>query len=300
MKWVLVVAVAAVSVQALDDVPGATDPEGIDRFPRSWIVEYAFEAEALPYEFVIAPAVRIRQELRLESVRVNGPLQRVTYRIPDGARLDDVIEHYERHVTAISPGVVFSCRGPDCGRSTIWANDVFGKANLVAPNRNQFYIAAPITVDGQSKLVAIYAVQRGNRRLYVHVDVIVPDRVIAFEANSALAESLARTGFAVVGGVIPDAVGGFTADDLAKLELVSATLTPFNREVIHVVCHLYGSQPVVELTEGSLRCAQTVARTIEEVSGVGTEAHGVGPLVPRDAVAKPRVELVLPYRLKRE
>ena len=142
---------------AAEDVSGSADPSAIERFPRSWIVEYTERGGDEPYEFITAPVDRISRDVRVEAVRVEGPLARVTYRVPDGTRLDDVIAHYEQRIAAISPGIVFSCRGPDCGRSTIWANHVFGVAELAAPNRNQFYLAAPVRVDGEPQLVAFYA-----------------------------------------------------------------------------------------------------------------------------------------------
>ncbi len=301
MKWFGFACVAAAaSTLAAQDIPGARDPDGIDRFPRSWIVEYEETAESLPYLFITAPVDKIRQDLRIEGVRVAGPAQRVTYRIPDGERLDAIAAHYRDILAAGGSGLVFSCEGPDCGRSTIWAHDVFDVPILVAPNRSQQFLAGPMTIDGAEKLVAVYAVQRGNRRLYAHVEVVVPDEEVVFDTNRTLAETLARTGFAVIGGVVPDKVGTLNEDDLANIEAVAATLGRFGRETIHVVCHLYGSEPVEELRRASERCAGTAAEVLRRVGGVAAEAHGLGPLGPREGTAKARVELVLPYRLRSE
>ena len=299
-RFVLAVVVAAATAQAAQDIPDARDPDGIDRFPRSWIVEYEEVAESLPYRFVTAPVDKIRQELRIEGARVVGPVQRVTYRIPDGEQLDAIAAHYREILEAGGSGIVFSCEGPDCGRSTIWAHDVFGIPILVAPNRSQHFLAAPMTIDGVTKLVAVYAVQRGNRRLYAHVEVVVPNAEVVFDTNRTLAETLARTGFAVIGGVVPDEVGALTEEDIAKIEAVATTLEPFSRETIHVVCHLYGSEPVDELQRLSEGCAATAAEVLRRVGGVAVEAHGLGPFGPRDALAKARLELVLPYRLRSE
>ena len=282
------------------DIPGARDPDGIERYPRSWIVEYEDIAESLPYRFVTAPVDKIRQDLRIEGVRVSGPVHRVTYRIPDGEGLDDIAAHYREILDAGGPGIVFECEGPDCGRSTIWAHDVFGIPILVAPNRSQRFLAAPMMIDGVAKLVSVYAVQRGNRRLYAHVEVVLPGEEVVFDSNRTLAETLARTGSAVIDGVAPDAVGALTEEDIARIEAVAATLGAFTRETIHVVCHLYGSAPVDELKQASERCASTAAEVLARVGGVATEASGLGPLGPREGLAEARVELVLPYRLRSE
>ena len=301
MKWcIFACGVVLASTLAAQDIAGARDPEGIDRFPRSWIVEYEASAESLPYLFITAPVDKIRQDLRVEGVRVTGPVQRVTYRIPDGGRLDEIAEHYRDVLAAGGSGIVFSCEGPDCGRSTIWAHDVFGVSILVAPNRSQQFLAGPMTINGVEKLVAVYAVQRGNRRLYAHVEVVVPNDEVVFDTNRTLAETLARTGFAVIGGVVADEVGALAEDDIAKIEAVAATLGAFSRETIHVVCHLYGSDPVEDLQRASARCAGKAAEILQRVGGITTEAHGLGPLGPREGTAKARVELVLPYRLRSE
>lgn len=288
------------SVQSMDDISGSRDPTGIKRFPRASIVEYRFELQPLPYEFVTAPVDKIRRDVRIKGIRVDGSLERVTYRMPGGTRFGDVIAHYERQVTKISPGVVFSCTGLDCGRSTIWANDVFGVSELSSPNRSQFYLAAPISLNGKTQLVAVYVVQRGNRRVYAHIDVVIPNREVFFNANRVIAESLMRTGFAVVDGVIPDPDGFLDAIQLEGLNKLAETLTPFAGEVIYVICHLNGTKKVRELTEASQRCAEIAAQNIKGAAGVDTEAFGVGPLVPDDGVAKSRIELVLPNRLSRE
>lgn len=293
----LCIGMATVPLAAQTDIAGAEDPAGIDRFPRSWIVEYELRADALPYDFVTAPVDKIRREARIQAVRVNGPLRRVTYRMPDDANLADVIDHYRSQVDAVSPGAVFTCEGPDCGRSTIWANDVFGVAKLSAPNRSQFYLGAPVTIGGASQLVAIYAVQRGNRRVYAHVDVVLPDRPVAFDANRSLAQTLLRDGFAAVEGVAPDAGGALDEDELTLMAAVAESLASLRGETLHVVCHLYGALPVAELTAAAGRCAESVAG-IFEAKGVAASAHGIGPLAPGGAGAKPRIELVLPHRLR--
>ena len=282
---------------AAEDVSGSADPSAVERFPRSWIVEYTEPGAPEPYEFITAPVDRIKRDVRVEAVRVEGPLTRVTYRIPDGERLDDVIAHYETRIAAISPGIVFSCRGPDCGRSTIWANQIFGVAELAAPNRNQFYLAAPVRVDGQGQLVAFYAVQRGNRRVYAHLDIVVPQGPTPFDATLTLAGALERTGFVVVEGVEPDAEGNLSAEALTALDDLAGGLGELSGETFHVVCHVYGPRSVDALTGAAERCATVAAGRLEEAAGITAVAHGLGPIAPGGAGAASRVEVVLPNRL---
>lgn len=296
-RCALGLAAVAAAAAAAQDLAGSSDPAGIARYPGAWIVEYSERAAAaLPYDFITAPVDKIRRDVRYEGVRVNGAVQRVTYRVPNGARLADVIAHYEGTVEAISPGAAFSCRGPDCGRSTVWANDVFGVAELNAPNRNQFYLAAPVMVAGGQRLVALYVVQRGNRRIYAHIDMVTPEQPVRFAMGETLAETLQRNGHATLHGVEPDAAGVLDAEDLVVLGEAAATLVAVPMADLHVVCHLFGARPVEALLTAAEACAAAAAAALRE-GGVRAVPHGVGPLAPGGG-ARSRIELVLPAKLR--
>ena len=290
-------AALAAAAAAAQDVAGSRDPAGLARYPGAWIVEHSERAAgAVPYDFITAPVDKIRRDVRFEGERVSGAVQRVTYRVPDGARLADVIAFYERMVDAISPGVAFSCRGPDCGRSTVWANDVFGVAELNAPNRNQFYLAAPVTVDGTERLIALYIVQRGNRRIYAHIDSVTPDTPLTFARDETVAAALSRDGYATLAGVEPDAAGTLDAGDLAALGEAAAMLVEARLTGLHLVCHLFGDRPVEALLAAAEECATAAAAALAD-GGVTAVPHGIGPLAPRGGTGS-RVELLLPDQLR--
>ena len=161
-------ALAAPLAVGAEDQEGSADPPGLVRFPDSWIVAYEPPTPMRGYEFVTGRVDRSQRDRRIDSAqRIAGRLVRVTYRLPTGTRYEDVIGHYQSLVADQDGEVVFTCRGRDCGRSTVWANDVFGVKELVAPDSAQFYLAAAIG----KRLAAIYVVQRGNRRVYVHLEV---------------------------------------------------------------------------------------------------------------------------------
>ena len=155
---------------AADDVAGSVDLEGLERFPRAWIVAFERNEEFAPREFVISAVEKIRRELRIEhKLRVEATKLGITYQMPAGTPLAEVIGHYQQ---ALGPQALFSCRGRDCGRSNGWANQVFGQAVLYGPEANQFYIAA----DRGAGLVAVYVIERGNKRIYAHVEALQPRR----------------------------------------------------------------------------------------------------------------------------
>lgn len=279
-------ALCAAPALAAEDVPGASDPPGIARFPGAWIVAYRGEAPLRRYAFVTGRVDRSHRDLRMDrGERVAARLLQATYRLPDGTRLEDAVAHYAEAVEALGLPVAFTCRGRDCGRSTVWANDVFGVKELVAPDPAQFYLAAS---DGQT-LLAIYVVQRGNRRVYAHVDRALRE-VPATEDAAALVARLRQDGFLMVPNATPDAAGALPPAAVAALGELGEQLAGEVAEV-HVVCHMAG--PVAESKPASERCAEEAAGAL---AGAGIEAtgYGGGPLLPRRGAPGRRVELVLP------
>ncbi|HIC34598.1 MAG TPA: DUF4892 domain-containing protein [Gammaproteobacteria bacterium] len=301
LKWSPLVIVFAVSTLANVDVPESFDVRGIDRFPRSWIVLFEAAEESRPHEFIVGPVDKMGQEVRFErAIRVEGEKIRVTYQIPPGFQLAEVLEHYEKQMRRTADKVLFRCHGPACGRSSIWANDVFGIRLMTAPNRNQYYLAATFTADEQQSLVAVYLVERGNKRIYVHVEQIVTGARFDFDGNRNFAERLAKRGFVRIDGIVPNGQGALDENQLEQLDVLAESLTSFAGQQVYVVCHLYGSMKVDKLLERSEECAELAAERIAEVSGVTTIPFGTGPMAPTEESTDSRLELVLPSRLRSE
>lgn len=279
-------AFAAPWALAAADLQGAADPPGLARFPGTWIVAYRGEIPVRRYAFVTGRVDRSHRDLRVDrGERVAARLSQVTYRAPDGTRLEDVVAHYVQAVEALSTAVEFTCRGRDCGRSTVWANDVFGVKELVAPDSAQFYLAAS---DGRA-LLAIYVVQRGNRRVYAHVDRALKDAPSP-PAGATVADALRRDGFVVLRDIAPNAAGDIDDDALAMLGELAGQVAEAFDEVL-VVCHLDG--PAAAAEQASQRCADQAAGPFAAV-GVKASGHGAGALLPRRGLPRRRVELVLP------
>ena len=291
-------AAAPLAVQAQTDVPGARDPDGIPRFPRSWVVFYEAEDKLAPREFIVSAVEKIRRELRIdEKLRIDASALRVTYQVPAGTPRDEVTEHYRRALGADS---LFVCEGFDCGRSNAWASQVYGQAVLYGPDRNQFYIAA----DRDGQLVSAYVIERGNRRIYAHVEVLRPEEAVSAAVNAQLTERLAGDGYSVIGGVRPRRDGTIPADGVRMLEEIAPQLRIFERQNLYVVCHLYGPESGEALLERAGACARAVAaelqRGLSPDGGPELIPFGAGPLMPRQGGAASRIELVLPHRQQRD
>ena len=271
------------------DVTGARDPLGIPRMPHSFIIGYELDDNLMPREYALGRVDRSRRDVRVEhEVRASATREWATYEMPAGTQTRQVIDHY---LDVLDTEPLFTCSGRDCGRSNLWANEIFKRANLYGPDSNQFYFAG---ARGES-LIALYIIERGNKRVYAHLEVLNPERDVALSLNEELLSQLAGKGQAVVEGVTPDRQGNLDAEEAEQLASLREGLLVFAGQTIYVVCHLYGSQSGAVLIERSDACARSAVDVLRTETGPELIPFGAGPLLPR-AGAGARIELVLPHR----
>ena len=285
-----IAAASALLGHAAEDVDGAADPEGFERFPGSWIVGYTPATDLQSYEFVTGRVDRSGRTVRVdESTRLPAELVRVTYRAMDQTRFDEVVDYYRGLVVGQGADVIFTCRARACGRSTSWANSVFGVKELVALDSSQFYLAATL---GKT-LVAVYVVQRGNRRVYAHVDVAEAETAFVSGPEGGLVHELQQRGFAVLTGVVPDPDGNLDVADLQAVDAVAVEIASLAERTLYVVCHLAGAEGTEAAMAHSATCAEAIVERLR-TSGISSYGFGGGPLLPRFDAPPERVELVLP------
>lgn len=182
--FVLLLSFAA---QAESDVRGSSDPQQLPRFPLSWIVSYSQE-KVPEYALATGPMKKVEGVIAPEkSESLKGLLTRITYRVPDTHTPENIFAYYLSNLQSIEADILFQCSSRQCGSSNQWANNYFEVAELYGIDRTQFYLSA---TTGNMQL-ALYAVKRGNRRVYIQLDLIVP-----FEQTEAsLAADLQQQGF---------------------------------------------------------------------------------------------------------
>lgn len=153
-----------------DDLSGSRDADGIDRYPLSWIVEY--QAFTVPdYRLALGKMKKKSGVIAPEkSRRLEGYLQRITYRIPDGHSPEEAFKFVAHQLQQQQAVVLFRCESRQCGSSHQWANQTFQVSRLYGVDRTQLYLAAELA----EQFIALYAVKRGNKRVYLQLDVISP------------------------------------------------------------------------------------------------------------------------------
>ncbi|MFD2228688.1 DUF4892 domain-containing protein [Alkalimarinus sediminis] len=116
---------------------------------------------------------RINNQLRIEKeLRVNVTGLKETYRVNDGHTTDQAFGHYLSKLKALNANILYQCASRDCGRSSSWAQNIFNNSKLYGEDASQFYLSAWLEKEGQQWLVSVYAIERGNRRVYAHVETL--------------------------------------------------------------------------------------------------------------------------------
>ncbi|CAI8193244.1 MAG: Uncharacterised protein [Marinobacterium sp. xm-d-530] len=214
------------------------------------------------YRFPLGAVVKINRDVRIDKEQqLSGQLTRTTWEMPKSFDPNELLQRLRDQVISQKGEILFECEGRDCGTSNIWANDLFNNADLYGRDDYQRYFAAEL----DDQYLAAYAVRRGNRRVYLHLDQIT-------EAEQAVPwlELLVDRGWVK----LPDT-------DEPTLKLLADHLQK-NSSPIRIVGHQQGiDQGIAE--QESKRLAERVASYLVDRAGVRVdqfEAHGLGALAP--------------------
>ncbi len=170
LSWLLLV--LAVPATANTDQRGSQDHPLFERYPLSWIVDYRREIKP-EYMLATGPMLKVNGRVQVESEeRLRGQLWQITYQLPAEHHPREAFAFMREQLAGYEAEVLFQCRARACGDSAYWANQVFRKANLYGLDREQDYLAARFSQNGNDIYVALYSVLRGNKRAFLHLEVM--------------------------------------------------------------------------------------------------------------------------------
>lgn len=154
---------------------------------------------------LFSPVREVNNEMRSETMaRLPVSGEGRLYRIDRDSSRAKAREHYLQLLQARGAQVLFDCTGIACGRSNVWANQIFGQRVLYGRDSTQDYlVAGTITSDGSRWLTLVYTVTRGNLREYVWVEHLEVE-------SGAVIPGLGSIDERVRGPVIVPWKGGFT------------------------------------------------------------------------------------------
>jgi hypothetical protein len=144
----------------------------LNGFPGASL-ESSSNAAVDDYTLALGTYRKVQGLWRVEQQRLNGYLQRRTYRLPSNHSAREGFDFFAQQLQENSAQALFVCQSRDCGESNTWANNHFKILQLYGLDQYQHYGAYKLTLPGtQGVYVTIYAVLRGNKRVYVQLEVL--------------------------------------------------------------------------------------------------------------------------------
>ncbi|GAB1258225.1 hypothetical protein NBRC116494_27270 [Aurantivibrio plasticivorans] len=265
--------------QSRDDILSA-----VDLFPRAEVTNEQ-EREVVDYSVALGKVKKIRGFWSPDrEIRVEGELLRRTAQVPSGHSAKEVFNFYRKSLLNINARALYLCEARDCGTSNAWANQVFSIKELYGLDSNQYYgVYEIVDVDQHLNYVIVYAVARGNKRVFAHLELVMTNK----SANEALApdpktisQQLLEDGFYIVSGLTAN--NGELAVEPAHLDALVAALRIQRFMKVRIVGHVYSDDPHVAQLSESLGYAKQLRELLHEkgISGDRLDPHGIGSLAP--------------------
>ncbi len=230
------------------------------------------------YRLVLGAVVKIDRQVRADQdQRLAGELQQFTWEIPRSHEPAEPFEAMRSQLQSLGAKMLYECAGRACGASNIWANDLFRYATLYGRDDSQRYLAAQL--NGQH--LALYAVRRGNQRVYLHLDLISSDEAV----EAAWYAPLDGQGYRVLPHW-PE------SPELAVKQLIDWMAQ--SGASVRLVVHQSGTDVTLAQRE-SERHAQVLRQQLLDagVEANRVEAFGVGNLVPSVLGASTQLAVVI-------
>lgn len=250
-----------------------------------------FQSNAETDEYVLAlgsykkPAGNWRLD---RQERLSGTLARYTLELPEGHSSNNGFDFYLDQLQNFNFRELFHCKSRNCGTSNSWANNHFKIQQLYGLDQFQQYGAYEVTTaDEKPFYVALYAVQRGNKRVYLQLDVLHVDKVIELGIASSpesIIKSLEASGYYVFPDLVAEDTKGNTNIQIKQAHL-QALIDVFNQQAnwkFALVGHDYAAVPLAQQQKYSQLYADQLKVALQE-KGVAAErikTYGVGSLAP--------------------
>ncbi|MAZ89844.1 MAG: DUF4892 domain-containing protein [Cellvibrionaceae bacterium] len=209
--------------------------------------------------------------------RVSGQLSRSTRQLDAGHSVDEVFDYYRQQLFQMEGREVFSCQARRCGSSNSWANNRFKIRELYGLDQHQRYSVFTIPADEGSVFVSVYGVLRGNKRAYIHVEILEsPERLTLYSDDAAIESQLLSQQALLVSPVNDE---GLSREQLEALVVVLKRRRQWQLAIVGVDRDpaLLSQQRLNSLNVASTIKAQLVGAGIDEGRLV---SEGIGGLLP--------------------
>jgi len=156
---------------ALSSIIQAAPEDMPEAFQQSTL-ENTVSIQSSGHLVLFSPVREVNNEIRSESLaRLPVTGEGRLYRIAQDSSREEARDHYLRVLRQRNAQILFECSSIRCGRSNVWANQIFNQAVLYGRDATQDYlVAGTVAEDGARWLTLVYTVSRGNLREYVWVE----------------------------------------------------------------------------------------------------------------------------------
>jgi hypothetical protein len=254
------------------------------------------------YVFALGSYKKIAGSWRLDrQQRLSGNLTRYTVELPEGHSANNGFDFYLDQLQNFNLRELFHCTGRDCGTSNSWANNHFKILQLYGLDQFQQYGAYEVTnADAKPFYIALYAVQRGNKRVYMQLDVLHVDSVneLGVAANpESIIRALESSGYYVFPDLLVSDAQGSVSIKIkpAHLQVLVDVLSAKPNWILAVVGHDYAPVALAAQQKNSLAYAEQLKAALQEVGVKANRLvpYGLGGLAPAGRGDRAgRVELV--------
>ncbi|MGO0307207.1 DUF4892 domain-containing protein [Endozoicomonas acroporae] len=166
----LTIACKIISILLCLVIGPSTYASGLPAYPNARI-ELAIDENRQNHPIITNRMKRVNGVVTSDGAQwLDGHLIRDLYFLPPGHSSNQGYEFYVSLLQGEGVETLFECRSFSCGASNFWANDVFDISTLYGQDKEQaFYIGKKLNT-----FYTVYAVRRGNGRIYTLVDIFKP------------------------------------------------------------------------------------------------------------------------------
>ncbi len=230
------------------------------------------------------------------EIRISGDVSRFTYLIPMGFKASEVLAYYRAQLKKSVFNVLFRCNGKACGSGNRWANHVFHRRELFGPDQGQFYLVGELFHNkAQQYYVTLYVNQRGNKKVYAHLELVKPSQYNQQDShdNRELMLSVWNNGLAFPLYLTQkEKQLDVTKHNQLLMDLVSVLAANPDLDFF-IVGHRYGLSSLASAKQVSLEDANRLKAYLARhgIDEQRLKTVGLGPLAP--GVGRNRIELVV-------
>lgn len=266
----------------------AFSPFKITNFTDSKLVTSEIDKDVVNHRLALGSIRKKQNQLRPEiEIKLSGKISRLTFEVDSQYGPLEVYQYFLGQLQTTAFDILYQCHASECGSNTHWANRVFKQRLLNGLERTQHYIVARLNaVDAAepTRYIVFYLVQRGNKRLYLHFDLItvsadqdnpVLDSQFYYEQLKTLKRVRVR-GLSITKDYQIEQEGSKNA-----IQSVVHLLQNHPELKLVIVGHVYASAAVKANLEGSLSLANNFNSSLEEQGRQSSlPTYGIGPLAP--------------------